>query len=397
MRHDFVFTSESVTEGHPDKLCDVISDAVVDHLLRLNPLANMVVECAVSTGVLFVAASLPADVSVDIPTLARQVIAQIGYQEASFNPRTCSVMTTFTGPLSEGWTQADERSLSEEEIERIPARNQITVFGYACRQTPGFMPLPIWLAHKLARRLTAVRLQGLLPGLRPDGGAQVGVEYRQGRPARIHSLTLLASHDAACAARQGRLRDDLMEAVIRPAFADEPIGLDRHTRIFVNPDGPFVEGGPGVHSGLTGRKTAMDTYGGFARHGGAALSGKGPARIDRIGAYAARYAAKNLIAAGLAEECEVQLSYTIGIARPVSVQVETFGTGRRDDGTLSALVARHFDFRPAGIVRQFGLRSLPAQSRQGFFRRLAAYGQMGRMDLGLPWEVTDRAARLLEG
>lgn len=396
MHQDFVFTSESVTEGHPDKLCDVISDAVVDHVLHINPLANAVVECAASTGVLFVAASLPSGLSIDIPTLARQVISQTGYQDASFNPHTCSVMTTFTGALSSGWAQTDERSLSEDEIEQVPARNQVTVFGYACHQTPSLMPLPIWLAHKLTRRLTAVRLQGQLPYLRPDGSAQVGVEYRQGKPVRIHSITLIASHDADHAIRQGSIRDDLMDAVVRPAFADESIGLDQSTQFFVNPDGPFVGGGPGVHSGLTGRKTAMDTYGGFARHGGAALSGKGPARIDRVGAYAARYAAKNVVAAGLADECEVQLSYTIGIARPVSVQVETFGTGKRDDGALSALVARHFDFRPAGIVRQFNLRSLPAQSRKGFFRRLAAYGHMGRMDLGLPWELTDRTALLRE-
>lgn len=396
MRQDFVFTSESVTEGHPDKLCDVISDTVVDHILRSHPLANVVVECAVSTGVLFVAASLPPGLSVDIPTLARQVILQTGYQDASFHSRTCSVMTTFIAPLSEGWAPANELDLSEDEIERISARNQVTVFGYACRQTPSLMPLPIWLAHKLARRLTAVRLLGQLPYLKPDGSVQVGVEYRQGKPARIHSLTLLASHDAEHAARQASLRDDLMDAVIRPVIDDESIDFDQRTLLFVNPDGPFVGGGPGVHSGLTGRKTAMDTYGSYARHGGAALSGKGPARIDRTGAYAARYAAKNVVAAGLAEECEVQLSYTIGVARPVSVQVETFGTGQCDDATLSARVARHFDFRPAGIVRQFNLRNQPAQSRQGFFRRLAAYGQMGRMDLGLPWEMTDRAARLLE-
>jgi S-adenosylmethionine synthetase len=278
------------------------------------------------------------------------------------------------------------------------AKNQVTVFGFACNQTSAFMPLPIWLAHKLARRLTSVRLQKILPYLAPDGKTQAGIEYRGGHPSRIHSITVIASQNKS--SEKGgpdlkRLNEDVREAVIGPVFQDEEIKPDDKTRIFINPDGPFITGGPSVHSGLTGKKNAIDTYGEYSRHSGAALSGKDPMRIDRAGAYAARYAAKNVIAAGLAEECEVLLSYSIGLSRPVSIYVETFGTGKIPDEKIAALIQRHFDFRLAGIIRQFNLRYLPSIIKGGFYRKLAAYGHVGRMDIGLPWELTDKAQLLV--
>jgi len=293
----------------------------------------------------------------------------------------------------------DERNMTDAEIERIAARNQVTVFGFACNQTAAFMPLPVWLAHRLARKLTAVRLQKTLTYLAPDGKTQVGVEYRAGRPSRVHSITIIASQKQA--ANSGgpdikRLSEDIRETVLQPVFQDEEIKPDEGTRIFINPDGPFIGGGPAVHSGLTGRKNAIDTYGEYSRHSGAALSGKDPSRIDRIGAYAARYAAKNVVAAGLAKACEVQLSYSIGLARPVSIQVETFGTAQMPDEKIADMLEKNFEFRPEGIVRQFNLRRLPSAVKGGFYRKLAAYGQVGRMDICLPWELTDRAP-LLKG
>jgi S-adenosylmethionine synthetase len=270
------------------------------------------------------------------------------------------------------------------------------VFGFACDQTSALMPLPIWLAHKLARRLASVRLQRLLPYLAPDGKTQVGVEYRQGRPHRIHSLTMVASQWPDMAVSADRLRDDLMELVVAPAFMDEPIRPEGSTAVFINPNGTPVDGGPTTHSGLTGRKTAIDSYGEYSRQSESALSGKDPTRIDRVGAYAARHAAKNVVAAGLATACEVQLAYSIGQSSPVSVQVETFGTGTLPDEAIAKRLMAHFDFRPAGIIRTYGLRHLPAIHRGGFYHRLAAYGHVGRMDLALPWERTDKSALLRE-
>lgn len=394
MKSDYMFTSESVTEGHPDKLCDQIADAVVDRFLRQDPLARVLTECAVSNGILFVASRFAASATVDIPEAARQVILQVGYTGEEFNAENCTVMTSLSQLPRQDWR--DERELSDAEIEAIPARNMANVFGFACDQTAALMPLPIWLAHKLARRLAAVRLQRQLSYLAPDGKTQVGVEYRQGRPFRIYSLTLVGSQWQAMAVSPERLRDDLYALVVEPAFLDEPIKPDRGTAVFINPDGPLVNGGPTSHSGLTGRKNAIDSYGEYSRQSESALSGKDPTRIDRVGAYAARHAAKNVVAAGLASACEVLLSYSIGQSRPVSVQVETFGTGRVSDPILAQRVQAHFDFRPAAIIRSFNLRQLPSQYRGGFYRRLAAYGQVGRMDLGLPWERTDRAALLRE-
>jgi S-adenosylmethionine synthetase len=397
MKKDFMFTSESVTEGHPDKLCDIISDAVVDHFLQQDPQACIIAECAVATAVLFIAARYSSPVNADFANIARQVISQIGYDHKSFNAKTCSIMTSIKEITSNQACGMDERKMSEEEIENVQVRNQVTVFGFACNQTAALMPLPIWLAQRLSRKLTAVRLQKLLPYLAPDGKTQVGVEYRNGAPSRIHSITVIASQRESPqkgGPDEQRLHDDIIESVVLPVFQDEGVGPDDKTRIFVNPEGLFIHGGPSVHSGLTGRKNAIDTYGEYSRHSGAALSGKDPSRIDRIGAYAARYAAKNVIAAGLATSCEVQLSYSIGFSRPVSIQVETFGTGKVSEQKIAELVEKHFDFRPAGIIRQFNLRYLPSQIKGGFYRKLAAYGHVGRMDIGLPWELTDKAQYL---
>lgn len=399
MKKDFMFTSESVTEGHPDKLCDQISDAILDRFLQQDPYSRVIVECAVSTAIIFIAARFDSAARLDFPNIARQVVHQVGYDHQTFNAQTCSILTSLKELPHDGTYAFDEQELSEEEMDRITVKNQVTVFGFACNQTPSLMPLPIWLAHKLARRLTAVRLQKVLPYLAPDGKTQVGIEYRQGRPFRLHSITVIASQKSP--PDQGgpdlsTLARDIQERVIFPIFQDEEIRPDEKTRIFVNPDGPFYVGGPAIHSGLTGRKNAIDTYGEFSRHSGAALSGKDPTRIDRVGAYAARYAAKNVVAAGLADECELQLSYSIGLSRPVSIHVETFGTGKVSNEEIVRRLTRHFDFRLAGILRQFKLRYLPTLLKGGFYRKLAAYGHVGRMDIGLPWELTDKAGLLTE-
>ncbi len=394
MKKDFMFTSESVTEGHPDKLCDQISDAIVDHFLQQDPYSRVIAECAVSTSILFIAARFASEARVDFPYIARQVIAQVGYDQHEFNSKTCSILTSLKESPRDADSFFDERELTENEIDGIPVKNQVTVFGFACNQTPAFLPLPIWLAHKLARRLTSARIQKILPYLSQDGKTQVGVEFRNRVPHRIHSITVIASQNKHGGPDLKQLSDDVREAIIDNVFLDEVIVPDKNTRIFVNPDGPFITGGPSIHSGLTGRKNAIDTYGEYSRHSGAALSGKDPMRIDRVGAYAARYAAKNVIAAGLAEECEIQLSYSIGLSRPVSIQVETFGTGKLPDTVIADLVEKNFDFRLAGIVKQFSLRRLPAAIKGGFYRKLAVYGHVGRMDIGLPWELTDKAQLL---
>lgn len=396
MKRDFMFTSESVTEGHPDKLCDQISDTFVDHFLKKDPYSRIIAECAVSTSIVFVAARFNSHATVDFPYVAREVIKQIGYNQIAFNAKTCSIVTSLKEIQREDYGYTDERTMTDEEIERVPVRNQVTVFGFACNQTPALMPMPIWLAHKLSRRLTSVRLQKVLTYLEPDGKTQVGVEFKDRRPHRIHSITVIASQTKQGDPDLRRLAREIRETVIEPAFHDEEIRPDDRTRIFVNPDGAFIIGGPSVHSGLTGRKTAVDTYGEYARQSGSALSGKDPSRIDRVGAYAARYAAKNVIAAGLADECAIQISYSIGLSRPVSIQVETYGTGIISDDEIASRVLQHFDFRLAGIIGQFNLRFMPTTVKGGFYRKLAAYGHMGKMDIGLPWEVTDKA-NLLAG
>ncbi len=395
MKKDFMFTSESVTEGHPDKLCDQISDAIVDQFLRGDPFSRVMTECAVANAIVFIAARFQSDAMVDFTRIARQVIQQVGYDGAEFNARTCSIMTSLKElPFAENRT-VDERKLTEDELEQIPVRDQVTVFGFACRQTPALMPLPIWLAHQLAKRLATARTERVLPYLAPDGKTQVGVEYRDRQPHRIHSITLVTSLNKAMGEILPfkQLQEEIRAAVIDTVFQGERIQPDPQTRILIDTHDAFAGGGPSVHSGLTGRKTAIDTYGEYSRQSGAALSGKDPTRIDRVGAYAARYAAKNLVAAGLASECEVQLSYSIGLARPVSVQVETFGTGKISDAALAALLEQHFDFRLAGIIKHFNLRFLPTLVKGGFYQKLATYGQMGRMDIDpVPWEMTDKVA-----
>jgi S-adenosylmethionine synthetase len=398
MKKDFMFISESVTEGHPDKICDQISDAIVDHFLVQDPQARVRAECAVATSILFLAARFVSEVKVDMPNVARKVIAQTGYLQQDFDARTCSILTSLQEYPPDADLFFNEQRLTERDLDNLHVRQQATMFGFACRQTAALMPLPIWLAHKLARQLDQARVQKLIPYLSPDAKTQVGVEYRRRRPSRIHSIIVIASATRAVTQEipVQRLHNDIREMVIKPAFAGEELQPDDRTLIFVNPLEHLMVGGPAVHSGLTGRKTDVDTYGEYARHSGNALSGKDPLRIDRIGAYAARYAAKNVVAAGLAEECEVQLSYSIGLSGPVSIQVETFGTGKSSDDKLSALVERHFDFRLGSILRDFNLRHLPALHKGRFYRNLAVYGQVGRTDLDLPWEATDKAEILKE-
>jgi len=398
MKKDFMFTSESVTDGHPDKICDQISDAIIDHFLAQDPYARVRAECAVSTSILFIAARFASEVKADIPTLARKVISGLGYRRPDFDPQTCSVLTSFQEYPPAADLYFNEGKLTDEEIERIPVRQQATMFGFACRQTEVLMPLPIYLAHKLSRRIIQVQKDKTLPYLSPDAKVQVGVEYRNRQPHRIHSLTLVVSGSKAVAYQLSpqKVHEDMLEAVIRPAFAEEAIRPDEKTLVSINPIENLMVGGPAVHSGLTGRKNDVDTYGDYARQTANALSGKDPLRIDRVVVYAARYAAKNVVAAGLAEECEVQLSYSLGFSRPVSVQVETFGTGKLADDDLAALVERHFDFRLAGILKQFNLRHLPALNKGKFYQKLAAYGHVGRRDLNLPWEALDKVGVLQE-
>jgi S-adenosylmethionine synthetase len=393
MQPDFVFSSESVTPGHPDKLCDQISDAIVDRFLRQDQLARVNAECAVSTSILFLSVKARSRAIVDAPAAAREVLREVGYTgEGGFDARTCTIMTNLHELALDPKLMLDEETLDDAAIDRVTARDMASVFGYACRDTDAHMPLPIWLAHRLARQLFEVQRD--LDYLSPDGKVQVAVEYRDFKPARIDGVALVACQYSNAQPSASQLEADLRERVIKPAFKGLPLTPDDRTRIAINPDGPQVPGGPTLHAGLTGRKTAVDGYGEFARNSAAALSGKDPSRIDRVGSYAARYAARHVVAAGLADRCEIQLSYSIGLARPVSLILQTFGTGRVPDEKLAARVSEAFDFRPAAIVRDFGLRSLPTRRQGTFYRGLAAYGQVGREDLELPWERLDRIERL---
>jgi S-adenosylmethionine synthetase len=396
MKKDFVFSSASVTEGHPDKLCDQISDAIVDHFLEQAPLSRVIAECAVSSSIVFIAARFASDAVVDFPNIARKVIQRVGYDQADFNSKTCSILTSLQEMPADDWCCFDEHKLSDEEIEGIHARDQATVFGFACNQTPELMPLPVCLAHELARQYTLARRQKRLPYLAPEAKIDVGIEYRNRSPYRLHSITITASQNKSSEPDLARLREEIARMVITPVFEGRGLRPDDQTEVYVNPEGRYLFGGPSVHSGLTGRKNGIDTYGEYARQSSAALSGKDPLRIDRVGVYAARYAAKNLVAAGLADECEVQLSYSIGRSRPVSIQIETFGTRKVPEDDLAALLDQHFDFRLAAIVRAFDLRNLPAKHKGAFYQRLAVYGHVGRMDLELPWEKTDKV-EILQG
>jgi len=391
-----LFTSESVTEGHPDKICDQISDAVLDAFLANDPNARVACEVAVTTGLVLVAGEITSESSyVDIPSIVRNTVKEIGYTRAKYGfdyqtCQTCAVLTSIDeqspeiGQAVTRALEAREGRMSDSEIEAIGAGDQGLMFGFAVNETPELMPLPISLAHRLARRLAEARKNGEIGYLRPDGKTQVTVEYDEdGRPVRVDTIVISTQHHEHVS--QEEIRRDMIEQVIGRVVP--PHLLDASTKYFINPSGSFVVGGPQGDAGLTGRKIIVDTYGGYARHGGGAFSGKDPTKVDRSGAYAARYVAKNIVAAGLADKCEVQIAYAIGVAQPVSISIDTFGTGKVAEEKLVELVRRHFDLRPAGIIRMLDLR-------RPIYKQTAAYGHFGRTDLDLPWERTDKAESL---
>jgi S-adenosylmethionine synthetase len=388
---NFLFTSESVTEGHPDKICDQISDAVLDACLEEDPRARVACEVATKTGFVMLMGEISTTASVNFDKLARRVIREIGYDDSSkgFDAETCSVLLAISeqsGDIALGVDralEAKEGTISEAEVESIGAGDQGMMFGYACNETPVYMPLPIDLAHRLTRRLSEVRKTGLLPWLGPDGKSQVTVEYQAGQPVRID--TVLVSTQHAADVDQKTIREEVIDKIIDPVLP--PDLRDDELRIYVNPTGRFVTGGPMGDSGVTGRKIIVDTYGGMGRHGGGCFSGKDPTKVDRSAAYAARYVAKNIVAAGLADRCEIQLAYAIGVAQPLSVNVNTFGTGRVADEKLVQIISQNFDLRPGAIIRDLNLRA-------PIYRQTASYGHFGRDDLQLPWEKLDRVEML---
>jgi S-adenosylmethionine synthetase len=381
-----LFTSESVTEGHPDKIADQISDSVLDAIIAQDPAARIACETLVTTGIVHVVGEITTKCYVDIPKIVRETIKNIGYTRAKFgfDSETCGVLISIdeqSPDIAMGVNQALEAKQGQsDEVEAIGAGDQGMMFGYATNETPEYMPLPISLAHKLARRLSEVRKNGQLDYLRPDGKTQVTVEYIDGKPARVDTIVISTQHSPDVDLKT--IEQDLLSAVIVPVVPAEL--LDDKTKYYINPTGRFVVGGPQGDSGLTGRKIIVDTYGGMARHGGGAFSGKDPTKVDRSAAYAARYVAKNVVAAGLADKCEIQLAYAIGVARPVSIFVETFGTAKVEESKIAQLVDKHFDLRPAGIIKSLDLR-------RPIYRQTAAYGHFGRTDVDLPWEATDKA------
>ena len=387
-----LFTSESVTEGHPDKMCDAISDAILDACMEQDPMSRVACETASCTGFVLVTGEITTKAQLDIPSIVRKTVNEIGYNDAKtgFDGHTCAVMVALdqqSPDIAMGVDkalEAKENKMSDEQLEAIGAGDQGMMFGYATNETPELMPYPISLAHKLALQLTKVRKDGTLKYLRPDGKTQVSVEYDEnGKPKRLEAVVLSTQHDEDVT--QEQIHEDIKKYVFDPILPIELV--DAETKFFINPTGRFVIGGPHGDAGLTGRKIIVDTYGGYARHGGGAFSGKDCTKVDRSAAYAARYVAKNIVAAGLAEKCEIQLSYAIGVAQPTSIMVDTFGTGKRSDEKLVEIVRENFDLRPAGIIKMLDLR-------RPIYRGTAAYGHFGRTDLNLPWEATDKAEAL---
>ena len=387
-----LFTSESVTEGHPDKMCDAISDAILDACMEQDPMSRVACETASCTGFVLVTGEITTKAQLDIPSIVRKTVNEIGYNDAKtgFDGHTCAVMVALdqqSPDIAMGVDkalEAKENKMSDEQLEAIGAGDQGMMFGYATNETPELMPYPISLAHKLALQLTKVRKDGTLKYLRPDGKTQVSVEYDEnGKPKRLEAVVLSTQHDEDVT--QEQVHEDIKKYVFDPILPIELV--DAETKFFINPTGRFVIGGPHGDAGLTGRKIIVDTYGGYARHGGGAFSGKDPTKVDRSAAYAARYVAKNIVAAGLADKCEIQLSYAIGVAQPTSIMVDTFGTGKLSDEKLVELVRENFDLRPAGIIKMLDLR-------RPIYRGTAAYGHFGRTDLNLPWEATDKAETL---
>ena len=406
MSRRYLFTSESVTEGHPDKICDQISDTILDALLAQDPYSRVAAEVVVNTGLVLITGEITTKATVNYIDLARKKIAEIGYTNADngFSANSASVLIALdqqSPDIAQGVNAAKEnRDDSTDIFDQTGAGDQGIMFGYACNETPELMPLPISLAHRVARRLAAVRKTGDLPYLRPDGKTQITVEYKNGVPVAIDTILISTQHDATIGAITddvgilAKIKADLWTAVVLPVFADLEIKPDHKTHFLVNPTGKFVIGGPQGDAGLTGRKIIVDTYGGYSRHGGGAFSGKDPTKVDRSAAYACRHVAKNVVAAGLATKCEIQLSYAIGVAAPVSILVETFGTGKISDDQIFELIEEQFELRPEGILATFNLRNLPKERSGRFYQDVAAYGHFGREDLDLPWEKTDKAADL---
>lgn len=384
------FTSESVTEGHPDKICDQISDAILDEILKNDPLARVACETTCTTGIISIMGEITTSCYVDFPKVARNVVLEIGYDRAKygFDGTTCAVVTAIdeqSPDIAQGVNTGYENREQggDDDGNSTGAGDQGMMFGYACDETPELMPMPVALAHKMAKKLTEVRKEGVLEYLRPDGKTQVTIEYDDGKPVRVDAVVVSSQHSPDIAI--DKLREDITREVIVPTI---PAGLmDENTKIYINPTGRFVVGGPNGDSGLTGRKIIVDTYGGYSRHGGGAFSGKDPTKVDRSAAYAARWVAKNIVAAGLASKCEVQLAYAIGVAKPVSIMVDTFGTAAVDEDKIEAAVEEVFDLRPYAIIKRLDLR-------KPIYRRLAAYGHMGREDLGVSWEKTDMVEAL---
>jgi S-adenosylmethionine synthetase len=404
---NYLFTSESVTEGHPDKICDQISDAILDAILAQDPSSRVAAEVVVNTGLVLVTGEITTKAQVNYVDLVRSKIAEIGYNHAEngFCANSCSVLVALdeqSPDISQGVTSAQEQreELSDSELDQIGAGDQGLMFGYACNETPELMPMPISLAHRISRRLAEVRKQGDLTYLRPDGKTQVSVQYEDGKPVGIDTILVSTQHTETIGdlsdntAIQKKIKDDLWSAVVQPVFTNLDLKPNDHTRFLVNPTGKFVVGGPQGDSGLTGRKIIVDTYGGYSRHGGGAFSGKDPTKVDRSASYACRYVASNIVAAGLADKCEVQVSYAIGVARPVSIFIETFGTAKVAEDSLLELVKQHFELRPAGIIQTLNLRNLPQERGGRFYQDVAAYGHFGRTDLDLSWEKTDKVALL---